>query len=75
MPRTAPIVPPVNRNWKWIQGAVLAAVLALGAGCSGIHASKSVSPLDFILPGLMKHEAAPPPETPAVAPGELLAQK
>ncbi len=24
----------------------------LGSGCSGINASKSVSPLDFLLPGL-----------------------
>ena len=29
------------------------------AGCGGINASKSVSPLDFILPGLLK--ATPPP--------------
>jgi hypothetical protein len=51
---TVSIVTRVNRNWKRIQWAMLAAVLALGAGCSGIHASKSVSPLDFILPGLMQ---------------------
>jgi hypothetical protein len=34
-------------------------MLLLVAGCSGINASKSVSPLDFFLPGLMK--ADPPP--------------
>lgn len=39
------------------------AMLAIFAtGCGGINASKSVSPLDFILPGLIK--TAPQPETP-----------
>jgi hypothetical protein len=27
------------------------ALTTLGSGCSGINASKTVSPLDFILPG------------------------
>ncbi len=35
-------------------------LLLLGGGCSGINATKSVSPLDFILPGLMKVEPAQP---------------
>jgi hypothetical protein len=35
-------------------------LLLITVGCSGIHASKSVSPLDFILPGLM--QADPPPQ-------------
>jgi len=30
---------------------MLAALLGLTAGCSGIHAGKSVSPLDFLIPG------------------------
>jgi hypothetical protein len=34
----------------------------LGAGCSGINASKSVSPADFLLPGLLR--ADPPPAHP-----------
>jgi hypothetical protein len=38
------------------------AMLLLVAGCSGINASKSVSPLDFFLPGLIK--ADPPPTHP-----------
>jgi len=38
-----------------------AALLALTAGCSGIHASHSVSPASFFLPGLLK--ADPPPTT------------
>jgi hypothetical protein len=35
------------------------------AGCGGINASKSVSPLDFILPGLIK--TAPQPGAPPAA--------
>jgi len=36
--------------------------LLLGAGCSGINMSKSVSPATFLLPGLLK--ADPPPALP-----------
>ena len=75
--RHAPIVRSVNWNWKWSRALALAALLALGAGCSGIHASKSVSPLDFFLPmhGLLKNDApAPRDPNPAAPPGELLAQ-
>ena len=38
------------------------ALLALTAGCGGVHASKSISPLDFILPGLLKVQPRPPSE-------------
>ena len=38
------------------------ALLGLTAGCGGVNASKSVSPLDFILPGLLKNETRPPAE-------------
>jgi hypothetical protein len=31
--------------------AMLAALALCGAGCAGINASDSVSPLDFLLPG------------------------
>jgi len=34
-------------------------LLVAAAGCSGINASKSVSPLDFILPGLMQADPLP----------------
>jgi hypothetical protein len=37
---------------------VLIAVLV--TGCSGINASKSVSPIDFLLPGLMQNSPPPP---------------
>ena len=47
-------------------GLAFAALLVLcGAGCGGISASKSVSPLDFLLPGLMK---ADPPSQPSTEP-------
>ena len=50
---------------------ILAAVLVtMVTGCGGISASKSVSPLDFFLPGLMK---ADPPSRPSPEPVPLLA--
>jgi hypothetical protein len=36
--------------------------MLLGAGCSGIHVTKSISPATFLLPGLM--QAEPPPADP-----------
>jgi hypothetical protein len=52
-------VPLVTLQRKTIRLALGTALLALTAGCGGLRASKSVSPLDFILPGLMKYEPAP----------------
>jgi hypothetical protein len=46
-------------------GWVLMLTLILGCGCSGINASKSVSPLDFILPGLHIQNDPPRPAVPA----------
>ena len=70
-----PIVPLVKWNWKWFRSAALVALLAVGAGCSGIHASKSISPATFLLPGLLKNEVpAAQDSIPAAPPGELLAQ-
>jgi hypothetical protein len=51
--------------------------LWLAAGCSGINASKSVSPLDFLVPGLLQADPAPAPPggvPPAVQPVTQLAQ-
>jgi hypothetical protein len=49
----------VRSNGKLLRFALYPALLLLVAGCGGINASKSVSPLDFFLPGLM--QADPPP--------------
>jgi hypothetical protein len=69
------IVRSVQWNWKWLHVAGLLAVVALGAGCSGIHASKSISPATFLLPGLMKNDApAAQDSMPPAPPGELFAQ-
>ena len=64
-------------NWKWFQAAGLIAILALGAGCGGLHASKSVSPASFLIPGLLKNDAPVPQDSilPATPPAELLALK
>jgi len=40
-----------------------ALIAAVATGCSGINASKSISPLDFLLPGLMQN-CPPPPAGP-----------
>jgi len=50
----------VRSKGKLLLYAFYPILLLLAAGCSGINASKSVSPLDFILPGLM--QADPPPQ-------------
>jgi hypothetical protein len=44
---------------------LLTGVALLGAGCSGINASQSISPATFLLPGIMR--ADPPPADPASA--------
>lgn len=40
--------------------SVLVGIAAVTSGCSGINASKSISPLDFILPGLMRNDPPAP---------------
>jgi hypothetical protein len=41
--------------------------LALGtAGCGGISASRTVSPLDFIMPGILKNDAPATTNAPVV---------
>jgi hypothetical protein len=47
--------------------AMLAAMALFAAGCSGINASKSVSPLDFFLPGMGSFLKVEPPATNAPA--------
>ena len=68
----------VRLNWKILRLATCAAVLLLlGAGCSGINVTKSVSPATFLLPGLLQDDPRPvhPDETlPAVEPPHQVAQ-
>jgi hypothetical protein len=52
----------VRLNWKILRFITCTALLLLGAGCSGINMSKSISPATFLLPGLLK--ADPPPAEP-----------
>jgi hypothetical protein len=41
-------------------------VLLLGAGCSGINMTKSISPATFLLPGLLQNDTPPPPPDPTL---------
>ncbi len=50
---------PERKKWRSAL-RFLPLLLLATAGCSGINATKSVSPLDFILPGLMKVEPPQP---------------
>jgi hypothetical protein len=43
--------------------AIPAVLALLGAGCAGINASESVSPLDFLLPGAGHFLKVDPPPT------------
>ena len=47
-----------------LQVLALAITAAVVTGCSGINASKSVSPMDFILPGLHMQNCPPSPPFP-----------
>ena len=38
--------------------AMLPLIALIGAGCGGINASQSVSPASFLLPGVIKNDAA-----------------
>ena len=42
------------------QALAFALIAMVATGCSGINVSKSISPLDFILPGLMQNGPASP---------------
>jgi len=55
---SAPIVARVKRKWQTFRLALVALLVVLGAGCSGIRASHSISPATFFLPGLGKAEPA-----------------
>lgn len=50
---------------KALLATLLVMAATLGGGCSGINATKSVSPLDFLLPGLLQNT----PQSPVVPDG------
>jgi hypothetical protein len=50
----------VRISWKILGLALTAAGSLLLAGCGGLAASQTISPLDFLLPGILK---ADPPQT------------
>jgi hypothetical protein len=50
----------VRISWKFPCLALLAAMPLLLAGCGGLSASRTISPLDFLLPGIIR---ANPPQT------------
>ena len=52
-------LPPVTAKWNLIRWATGVILLICTAGCGGINASKGISPLDFILPGLIQNQPAP----------------
>jgi hypothetical protein len=62
-------------EWKTLRWALLASVVAGGAGCGGLNASHSISPASFFLPGLLKADPPKPPPEPsapaAQAPKEI----
>jgi hypothetical protein len=58
---SAHIVGRVKLKWQSFRLALVAALALVGAGCSGINASQSISPATFLLPGLFgKAEVADP---------------
>ena len=55
--------PSVNMRWRTAAAALMAGILIVfGAGCGGVNAGGSVSPLMFLLPGVgqTKPVGAPP---------------
>jgi hypothetical protein len=68
----------VNLNWKHKTFAGAAVLLLLCAGCGGLNASRSVSPLNLLFPGslLMQTDPKPSPTNtiPYLVPVQQLAQ-
>jgi hypothetical protein len=49
----------VKLNWKHARWLLVLAALLSGAGCGGISATKTVTPLDFFIPGGLLLESKP----------------
>ena len=54
-----PVLLQTNRMKLSLSSVLLMGVILLGSGCSGINASRSFSPLDFLLPGLLHIQNSP----------------
>ena len=50
-----------HNNTPGLCALAFALIAVVATGCSGINASKSVSPLDFLLPGLHMQNCPPSP--------------
>ena len=59
----------VRLSWNFLRLVLLAALPLVGAGCSGVNTSQSVSPASFFLPGLLKNDCStnPPAITPEIS--------
>ena len=57
-------------HWKILRLAAIPAFMLLGAGCSGLNASQSISPASFFLPGLLKADPPAQPQSPAIPAAE-----
>ncbi|MCI0746688.1 MAG: hypothetical protein L0Y58_14905 [Verrucomicrobia subdivision 3 bacterium] len=51
----------MNLKWQTFRLALFALLVLVGAGCSGVRASHSISPASFFLPGLGQVEPAESP--------------
>ena len=49
----------MRQLWKKLQLGVIAGLTLLATGCGGFHAKYGISPLTFLLPGLVKVERKP----------------
>jgi hypothetical protein len=58
----------VRSKWKFTIGMLCPALVLLLAGCGGFHASPSISPASFFLPGLI--QSRPPAPVPEVETAE-----
>ena len=48
-------------GFTWTRfGWALSLLLLVNCGCSGINVSKGISPLDFLLPGLLQNDPPKP---------------
>jgi hypothetical protein len=58
----------VRLNWNFVPLAMFVALALFTGGCGGISASHTVSPMDFLLPGIMKNDVGPGTNAPAIFP-------